>query len=238
MMIDDRFTALRLHGMRRTWLALVETRQHLDLSLIDGLELLLQSEDDDRDVRRSERLLKQAGFRYSASLAQISYGAQRGLDKSLLSHLATAEYIGSGTSVLITGATGCGKSFLACALGQSACDHGYRVLYVNMQKLVARAKVARAEGQSAKFFDTIRRKNLLIIDDFGLVPLDAQQRMDLMEIIEDRHGRAATIIASQLPVSAWFDVIGENTIADAILDRLVHTSHRIELKGESMRKKR
>lgn len=238
MMIDDRLTALRLHGMRRTWLALVETRQHLDLSLSDGLELLLQSEDDDRDARRSERLLKQAGFRYSASLVQISYGAQRGLDKSLLTHLATAEYINSGTSVLITGATGCGKSFLACALGQSACDHGHRVLYVNMQNLVARAKVARAEGQSAKFFDTIRRKHLLIIDDFGLVPLDAQQRMDLMEIIEDRHGRAATVIASQLPVSAWFDVIGENTIADAILDRLVHTSHRIELKGESMRKKR
>jgi DNA replication protein DnaC len=224
--------------MRRTWSALVETRQHLDLTLSDGIELLLQAEDDDRDLRRSERLLKQASFRYSASLAELSYGAQRGVDKSLISHLATGEYINAGTSILITGATGCGKSFLACALGHSACDHGYRVVYANMQKLVARAKIARLEGQSTKFFDTIRRKQLLIIDGFGLVPLDAQQRMDLMEIIEDRHGRAATIIASQLPVTAWYEIIGENTIADAILDRLVHTSHRIELKGDSMRKKR
>jgi len=238
MVIEDRFATLRLHGMRRTWSALVETRQHLDLTLSDGIELLLQAEDDDRDVRRSERLLKQASFRYSASLAELSYGAQRGVDKSLISHLATGDYINAGTSILITGATGCGKSFLACALGHSACDHGYRVVYANMQKLVARAKIARLEGQSTKFFDTIRRKNLLIIDDFGLVPLDAQQRMDLMEIIEDRHGRAATIIASQLPVTAWYEIIGENTIADAILDRLVHTSHRIELKGDSMRKKR
>jgi DNA replication protein DnaC len=238
MVIEDRFATLRLHGMRRTWSALVETRQHLDLTLSDGIELLLQAEDDDRDLRRSERLLKQASFRYSASLAELSYGAQRGVDKSLISHLATGEYINAGTSILITGATGCGKSFLACALGHSACDHGYRVVYANMQKLVARAKIARLEGQSTKFFDTIRRKQLLIIDGFGLVPLDAQQRMDLMEIIEDRHGRAATIIASQLPVTAWYKIIGENTIADAILDRLVHTSHRIELKGDSMRKKR
>jgi DNA replication protein DnaC len=238
MVIEDRFATLRLHGMRRTWSALVETRQHLDLTLSDGIELLLQAEDDDRDLRRSERLLKQASFRYSASLAELSYGAQRGVDKSLISHLATGEYINAGTSILITGATGCGKSFLACALGHSACDHGYRVVYANMQKLVARAKIARLEGQSTKFFDTIRRKQLLIIDGFGLVPLDAQQRMDLMEIIEDRHGRAATIIASQLPVTAWYEIIGENTIADAILDRLVHTSHRIELKGDSMRKKR
>lgn len=174
----------------------------------------------------------------SASLAELSYGAQRGVDKSLISHLATGDYINAFTSILITGATGCGKSFSACARGHSACDHGYRVVYANMQKLVARAKIARLEGQSTKFFDTIRRKQLLIIDDFGLVPLDAQQRMDLMEIIEDRHGRAATIIASQLPVTAWYEIIGENTIADAILDRLVHTSHRIELKGDSMRKKR
>jgi len=156
----------------------------------------------------------------------------RDLTNNSLSHTANNE-----TAVNSKKTTGCGKSYLACALGQAACDHGYRVLYLNMQKLNLRAKIAHAEGQSVKFFDMIRRKHLIIIDDFGLVTLATQQRMDLMEVIEDRHGRAATIIASQLPVAKWFDVIGENTIADAILDRLVHTSHRIELKGESMRKK-
>jgi DNA replication protein DnaC len=120
----------------------------------------------------------------------------------------------------------------------SACAHGFRVSYFNMQKLLTRAKIARAEGQTSKFFDLIRRKDLLIIDDFGLVPLEPQHRVDLMEIIEDRHARASTIIASQLPVASWFEVIGEDTIADAILDRVVHTSHRIELKGDSLRKKR
>ncbi len=134
-------------------------------------------------------------------------------------------------------ARGCGKSYLACALGYSACAHGFRVAYFNMQKLLVRCMIARAAGQASKFFDALRRKDLLIIDDFGLVPVETQHRMDLMEIIEDRHSRAATIIASQLPVASWFNVIGVETIADAILDRLVHTSHRFKLKGDSLRKK-
>ena len=139
--------------------------------------------------------------------------------------------------VLITGATGCGKSFLASALGHHACSQGHKVAYYNLQKLLIKTKMSRIDGSIYKFFESLSKTDLLILDDFGLAHLEKQQQMDLMEIIEDRHAQKATIIASQLPVSSWYEIIGEETIADAILDRLVHTSHRIELKGESLRKK-
>jgi DNA replication protein DnaC len=138
----------------------------------------------------------------------------------------------------ITGSTGCGKSFLASALGHQACAQGHKVAYYNVQKLLLKTKISRIEGTILKFFEFISKTDLLILDDFGLTHLEQQQQLDLMEMIEDRHGTSSTIIASQLPVSSWYDVIGEETIADAILDRLVHTSYRVELKGESLRKKR
>lgn len=235
--IESQLTTLRLHGMAQSWIALLETRKHHELSLSEGLELLLQAETQDRENRRFERLRKNARFRYQASVEELYSDAARGLDKEMIFSLATGDYITKGVSVLITGASGCGKSFLASALGHQACSQGYKVAYFNVQKLLLRTKMSRIEGTIISFFEKLSKSNLLILDDFGLTHLEQQQRMDLMEMIEDRHGLSSTIIASQLPVANWYDVIGEETIADAILDRLVHSSYRIELKGESLRKK-
>ncbi|AWW29150.1 ATP-binding protein [Echinicola strongylocentroti] len=235
--IETQLIKLRLHGMRQTWATLQETRKNQSLSLTEGLELMLQAEEQERDNRRFKRLESNAGFRYRASLEELSLDRTRGLDDMLLTTLATGEYMEHGDAVLITGATGCGKSYLASALGHQACVHGKKVAYFNTQKLMLKIKMVRLDGTVLKFFDKMARTDLLILDDFGLTHLDKQQQMDFMELIEDRHGKKSTVIVSQLPVSSWYDVIGEPTIADAILDRLVHASYRIVLKGESLRKK-
>jgi len=201
------------------------------------MKVLLHAEEEERDNRRFSRLRKTASFRYQASIEELKYNAARGLDKSLISRLATADYLRKGESVLITGATGSGKSFLASALGHHACGKGFKVVYFNMQKLMLKTKMARPEGTFIKLLERIAKSDLLILDDFGLTHLDQQQQLDLMEMIEDRHGSKSTIVSSQLPVASWFDVISEKTIADAILDRLINTSYRIELKGDSLRKK-
>lgn len=235
--ITSQFNELRLRGMKRSWETLIETRQHNDLSLSEGLQMLLQAEKLDREQRRFDRLRKNAKFRYQASIEELRKDSSRGIDQTLMNALATGKYLDNGESIIITGATGCGKSFIASALGHQACAQGYKTAYFNMQKLTKQLKIARLEGSIVSFFLKLAKTHLLILDDFGLTHLEKQQQLDLMEIIEDRHARHSTIIASQLPVASWFDIIGEATIADAILDRLVHTSHRIELKGESMRKK-
>ena len=237
MDIEQQLTRLRLHGMQQSWQSLQQTRRLHDLSLSEGLEVLLQAESPDRDNRRFERLKKAARFRYQASIEELHLDTPRGLRKEVIINLSTGQYITNGESVIITGATGCGKSFIASALGHQACSQGYKVMYFNLQKLLIKTKMARAEGTIYKFFEKIAKTNLLILDDFGLIHLQGQQQLDLMEIIEDRHSKASTIIVSQLPVASWFDVIAEATIADAIIDRLIHSSHRIELKGESLRKK-
>ena len=216
---------------------MVETRQHHELSFGEGLEVLLQAEEENRINRRFERLKKTASFRYQATIEELSLETSRGMNASQITELATGNYLDKGESVLVTGATGCGKSFLASALGHQAWSQGHKLLYYNTQKLLMQTKMARIDGSFLKFFEKLAKANLLILDDFGLSHLDKKQQMDLMEIIEDRHGKSSTIIASQLPVGSWYEIIGEATIADAILDRLVHTSHRIELKGESLRKK-
>lgn len=238
MNIEQHMRTLRLAGMERNWKAMKETRQSTTLGFQDGLELLLQSEIDEREEKRYDRLKKNAGFRYQASIEEINMDPVRGVDLSLITELAAGGYIDKAEPVIITGATGCGKSFMASALGLRACAQGKKVAYFNLQKLLQRTKMARLEGTLQKLMDKLVKTDLLILDDFGIICLEQQQRLDLMEIFEDRHGRKATIIASQLPVANWYDIIGEDTIADAILDRIVHVSHRIELKGESLRKKK
>ncbi|MEO7315536.1 MAG: IS21-like element helper ATPase IstB [Ginsengibacter sp.] len=235
--LQTQMSRMRLHGMAVAYQSLQESRQVHGLNLEEGLELLLQAEDLERQNRRFKRLEYNAGFRYKASIEELKTDPARGVDKQLIATLSVGDYIEKGVSVLITGATGCGKSFMASALGHQACMQGYTVAYFNTQKLMLKMKMSRLEGSIFKLFEKLSKTHLLILDDFGLTHLEQQQQMDLMELIEDRHGKMATIIASQLPVASWYEVIGEETIADAILDRLIHTSYRIEIKGESLRKK-
>lgn len=228
---------LHLSGMAQSWMLLQETRKHQEINLQDGLAMLLQAEQDLRSANKTSRLLTQARFRYNASMEEITFDAASGREQGRILQLATCEYIKQGAAVLITGPAGVGKSFLATALGHQACLAGYKVRYVNMQKLLELMQMARIESKAAKFFDKMADIDLLTIDDFGMKILDGQQLLDFMELIEDRHGRKSTIISSQLPVSSWYDVLEKNTtVADALLDRLAKSAYRIELKGDSMRK--
>ena len=233
--IELKLRQMRLAGMARGWQALNETRQVHELSFGEGLEILIQREEEERKNNRFNRMIKGARFRYQASLEELSYEPSRGLNKSMIASLATCQYIVKGESVLISGATGCGKSYLASALGHQACLHGHSVIYSNTQKFMLRTKMSRADGTILKYFDKIAKASLLILDDFGLTKMDQQQQFDLMEVIEDRHGKASTIIVSQLPPASWFDVISETTIADAILDRILAKCFNFDLKGKSLR---
>lgn len=235
--LETQLTQLRLQGMKQCYQTLLETRQHLQVSFSEGLELLLQAEEQSRKERRFERLKHKAQFRYQASIEEVLIDPARGMSKELLFSLSGEKYVKEGRSVLVTGASGCGKSFFATALGYQACNLDYTVAYYSSQKLLNKIKLAQVDGTIFKFMHQLAKTDLLIMDDFGLSHLDKQQRNHLMEIIEDRHGKKATIIASQLPVENWYDLIGESTIADAIMDRLVHASIRVKLQGESLRKK-
>lgn len=215
---------LKLSGMAHCIKTLEETRKTDSFSFKDGLLFLLQAEKDQREANRYQRLLKNASFRYQASIEELSYDTSRGMEQARVLTLATGSYIRNGESVLITGAAGCGKSYLASALGMQACRQGHTVAYYNMQKLLLRLKLARVEGTIIRFFEKLAATDLLILDDFGLSRLEKQTQLDFMEIIEDRHARKATVIASQLPVSSWFEVFTDETLADSIIDRIVYTS--------------
>lgn len=229
---------MRLPGMAQTWVNMMETRQVSSLNVIDGIRLLLQGEHDMRRANRNARLIRNARFRYQVSVDELAYDSSRGLDKAYVTQLCAGEYIRRGIPVIITGATGTGKSWLASALGHHACVSGFKTRYWSILELLEDLAMARMERQTKKLFATIAACDLIIIDDFGIKKLNNDQILDLMEIIEDRHGRKATIIVSQVPVVDWYDCLETNTTAaDAILDRMVHAAIRFELKGESLRKK-
>ncbi len=232
----EQMKQLRLYGMHRAFNSTMLS-DSVGYTNDELIAYLLQSEYDDRHNRKINRLTKIAKFRYKAHIEEINYTPDRNLDKNQMQRFSSCEFINQQQNILITGSTGVGKSYLASALGHQACSMGYRVMYFNMHKLLTKLKISKADGSYMKEINRLEKQDLLILDDFGLKALDNANRHFLMEIIEDRHGKRATIIASQLPVEDWHQIIGEQTIADAILDRLVHSAHRINLQGESMRKK-
>ena len=234
----EKMIRMRLLGMHQAFKTSIEAESQTPQFTNDELvHHLVQSEWDDRQHRSVQRGLKNANFRYSASVEQLDYSGDRGLDKNLVQRLYGCEFIKKGEDLFITGSTGTGKSFLASAIGQQACLLGYKVLYTNTTKLMSYLKMAKADGTHLKELSKIEKQDVLILDDFGVQPFDAGSRALLLDIIEDRHGKRSTIITAQLPVKKWHEVIGEKTLADAILDRIVHQSIRIELYGESLRKK-
>ena len=233
----DKMRKMRLLGMHRAFKTSVETPKHDELTADEMTALLVDSEWDDRHNRNIDRTMKNAHFRYRATIEQVDYSTQRGVDKNHVHRLADGEFIDKKVNLLITGSTGTGKSLLASAIGHPACQLVFKVLYMNTTKLLSQLKMAKADGSAIRELAKIEKQDLVILDDFGIQPYDLQSRTCLMEIIEDRHSKRSTIITSQLPVKQWYDVIGEKTIADAILDRLVHNAQRIELRGESLRKK-
>jgi DNA replication protein DnaC len=236
MKAEQQMYELRLMGMMNRYKSLNETKQIQGLSLQEGLEILFLAETEYRNHRRTDRLIQMARFRYQASIAEINYLPTRNLERSMVASLVDNEYIKKGDFIVITGATGCGKSYLATAFGYQACNMGIKTMYISMKTMFYQLKLAKIDGTYLKYMDKIAKSSLLIIDDFGLSNLDKSQALDLMEIIEDRHSKKSIIIASQIPISTWYDIIPDSTIADAILDRIVHTATRIDLKGDSLRK--
>lgn len=233
----EKMKDMKFFGMLRAFRTSLENRQTNGYTTDEMIAFLIESEWDERHNRSIQRHITNARFRYKANIEELYYPQERNLNKNQLLRYADCSFIEKKEDILITGSTGIGKSYIASALGHQACTLGYRVLYANTTKLFARFKMAKADNSYMRELAKIERQHLLILDDFGLQPLDSQNRQTLMEIIEDRHGKSATIITSQLPVKQWYDIIGEKTFSDAILDRIVHSAHRIELKGESLRKK-
>lgn len=235
-------TIERLHTLRLTGMAEALSHQLAQpeigqLSFEERLALLVDEELIYRDNRRLTRLLKAAKLRQSACVEEIDYRHPRGIDRAYLTSLTHGHWVERKQNLCITGPTGTGKTWLACALGNQACRQGRSVRYFRVPRLFEQLRIAHGDGSYARLMNQLAKTDLLILDDWGIQKLTAPQRNDLMEVIEDRSGLSSTLIASQLPVESWHDFIGEATLADAILDRLLHNAHRLPLKGDSMRKK-
>ncbi len=227
---------MRLGAMAELHLQNIKNNQFIGVTPDEYLALLTDHEWEQRYNQKIERLIKQAAFRQNASIADVNYTHQRNLDKNMFSRLATLDFLKKNENIIITGASGVGKSYLAQALGHQACINGKKVIYAITARLFTRLKLAKVDGTYLKELKKLTRADVLILDDFGLQAFDNQSREALMDIIDDRYNQASTIVSSQIPVSVWYDIIGEGTIADAILDRIVNSSHRVDLKGESLRK--
>ena len=236
--VYQQLNQLKLSGMRDALkLQTEQPNSYVELGFNERLTLLLEHEIIQRDNRRIERLTQQAKFRVKAQLSELDFQSSRQINKAQIRSLAQGEWLRLHQNMLITGSTGCGKTYLACALGHNHCQQGASVYYFRLKELLEKMYLAQADGSYRKFINKISSANLLIIDDWGLEPLTVQNRSDLLELIDARYDTKSTLISSQLPVENWYEMIGESTHADAILDRLVHGSIKIDLRGESMRKK-
>jgi DNA replication protein DnaC len=233
----DRFKELKLEGMANAYEAILKTpiQEQSNYQII--VNRLLEAEHLHRQKKRTEMYLKLSNIRYNAVIEQVECNPSRNLAADQLASISDCSFIQRAENVLITGATGCGKSYLACAVGREACSKGYKVYYFGMSRFMEKIAITKVEGTYIKMINSISKADLFILDDFGLNPLDTITRLALLQILEDRYGIKSTMIISQLPTQSWYDYIAEPTLADAIMDRLFSSAHRFDLKGESLRKK-
>lgn len=232
----EKLILMKLHGMAEAVQKQMKNRAYKEVSFEERLGMLVDREMDSRQDRKLRTLLTKARFRYpGASIEDINFRAKRGISKDVILKLSQNGWIKDKRNMIITGSTGVGKTYFACALGNSACRSGISAYYVRLSRLFHELKISRADGSYGKLLQKLSRTNLLIVDDWGLSPLSDTERIDFLEIMEDRYNVRSTIISSQIPVDKWHDLIGEPTIADAICDRLIHNAHKIKLMGKSMR---
>ena len=234
----EKLTTMRFSGMAAALEEQMKMDGLNDIGFEERLGLLLDHEQAVRENRRLKTRLRKAKLRQNGSIEDIDFRHPRGLDKSLVLRLSECQWIKDHNSLIITGPTGVGKSFLACAFAQKACREGFNTLYLRMTKLFEDLSLAKGDGRYLKLLTSFAKADLLVLDDYGLVPLNQEQRHDFLEILEDRHDLKSTLVTSQLPIEHWHEQIGDPTLADAILDRLVHNAHKIKLEGDSLRKKK